>query len=147
MISHEFEPGSTSGERGTGTIICDGPITEIGNHAFYISNVNEVILPKSVTSIDMGAFMYCGLQNVTIPKNVTNIGSYAFCNIYGDFNTVKVEAEIPPTLGNYVFMVNETTYYSNLSIYVPDASVDAYKTSWSEYAYIIKPMSEYIEEK
>ena len=129
IVSYEFEPSGVSGVPGTGTIVCDGPITEIGYHAFFTAMLYEINLPKSV------------------PKNVTNIGDYAFYGIYGDFNTVKVEAEVPPTLGSYVFVVNETTSYSNLSIYVPDASIDAYKTSWSEYANIIKPMSEYSEEE
>lgn len=147
IVSYEFESSGISGAPGTGTIVCDGPITEIGYHAFFTAMLYEINLPKSVTSIDEGAFLSCTLQSITIPKNVTNIGDYAFYNIYGGFNTVKVEAEVPPTLGSYVFVVNETTSYSNLSIYVPDASVDAYKTSWSEYADIIKPMSEYSEEK
>ena len=53
-----------------------------------------------------------------------------------------VKATTPPTLGT-----NGSMGYGNSPIYVPDASVDAYKsaTNWSVIASRICPLSEYVE--
>ena len=58
--------------------------------------------------------------------------------------TLIFKATTPPTL-NY-FVSYQTTEIKN--IYVPDEAIEDYKaaTNWSEYASIIKPLSEYVEE-
>lgn len=136
-------------------------VTSIGNQAFYYcsgltnvkisdnvtiidngtfcgcSGLTSVTIPSGVTSIGRSAFYDCrSLTSVTIPSGVTSIGhqAFAFCE---SFNNVTCLATTPPTLiadsfGQYINFY----YTNNCPIYVPAASVNAYKsaTGWSEYA-------------
>ena len=67
---------------------------------------------------------------------VTEIGFSAFQSCY-NLTSVTVNASTPPTLGGYAFDAT-----NNCPIYVPAASVDAYKaaTIWSNYASRIQPI-------
>ena len=85
------------------------------------------------------------LTYAKLPNTLTSIGNYAF-NDCSALVTFICNATTPPTLASNVF--NNTPIASKTgTIYVPDASVDAYKaaTNWSQYADIIKPLSEYTE--
>jgi hypothetical protein len=79
------------------------------------------------------AFYGCsGLTSCTIGSGVTSIGSSAFLNCSG-LTSITVKAVTPPTLGDTprVFDLD-----NNCPIYVPSASVNAYKTAsgWSSYS-------------
>lgn len=106
-------------------------VTSIGRSAFNVcTSLTSVDIPDSVTSIEEYAFADCGsLPSVTIPYSV--IGGYAFANC-GSLTSVTVLATTPPTLGTNVFYGT----HSSLKIYVPSASVNAYKaaTNWKSYA-------------
>ena len=133
-----------------------GSVTSIGDYAFAgRSSLTSVTIPDSVTSIGNSAFLncssltsvtiqdsvttignraYCGCSSltcITIPDSVTSIGRYAFqsCTKLG---SVFCKAAIPPTLHDDTFANNNDERY----IYVPSASVEAYKraSGWSEYA-------------
>ena len=105
--------------------------------------LEKVILPDTLTSI--GHYGFCGytaLKNITIPSGVTFLNNSTFegCS---SFEWVICKPTTPPTLGNgYCF---DRT--NDCPIYVPDESVEAYKTAtnWTEYASRIKPISEYTE--
>lgn len=103
---------SNTYENGQGKIVFDGNITYIGDYAF--SNC------ESLTSI-------------TIPDGVTYIGESAFyrCDYLQE---VYCKPVTPPYIGESVFSKAENYPLSN--IYVPTASVDAYKAAadWSAYA-------------
>ncbi len=105
-------------------------VTSIGGSAFYgCTGLTSVTIPNGVTSIGSQAFRSCtGLTSLTIPASVTEIAGSVFRNCSG-LTSITCEATTPPTLGNYVF---DST--NDCPIYVPAASVDAYKTSWSTYA-------------
>ena len=106
-------------------------VTSIGEYAFQTcSNLTSVTIPSGVTSIGEYAFQTCSnLTSVTIPDSVTSIGSSAF-RYCSRLASVTVNATTPPALGTNAF--NNT----NCPIYVPSASVDAYKAAsrWSSYA-------------
>ncbi len=78
------------------------------------------------------AFQDCReLTSITIPNSVTSIGDDAFdgCTTLA---TVEVKATTPPTLSGAIFFNCPLT----TGIFVPSASVSAYKsaTSWSVYS-------------
>ena len=109
-------------------LIVDGVL-----NSFAPSGLTTYTIPNSVTSIGEWAFAHCsGLISITIPNSVTSIGGGAFYSC-DDLTSVYCKATTPPTLGNsYVFDYNS----SSRKIYVPTASVSAYKSAygWSEYA-------------
>lgn len=108
-------------------------ITKIRDTAFYgRTSLTSVTIPDSVTSIGGCAFASCrSLPSVTIPDSVTTIGDRVF-SICESLKSVTVLATTPPTLGSNAFQYT----HSDLKIYVPSGSVNAYKraTNWSTYA-------------
>lgn len=111
-------------------------VTSIGIYAYsFCFSLSSVAIPNSVTSIGNGAFYNCtSLTSVTIPNSVTSIGDSAF-EVCSGLTNITVNALTPPTLGYKSF--DKT---NNCPIYVPSASVSAYKSSWSDYASRIQPI-------
>ena len=113
-------------------------VTSIGNSVFEgCSRLTSIEIPDSVTSIGGNAFQYCsGLISIQIPNSVTSIGSSAF-RYCSSLILVYVKSTTPPILDGYVFNSNA----SGRKIYVPRASLNAYKTAegWSKYASAIEP--------
>ena len=113
-------------------VIIPNTFTRIGDNAFLsCSGLTSCTIGSGVTSIGGTAFTQCSsLTSIDIPSGVTSIGSQAFVNCTG-LTSVTVNATTPPTLGYSAF---DST--NNCPIYVPIASVDAYKsaTNWSSYA-------------
>lgn len=133
-----------------GNSICDGcsgirrmSIPEGVNtvpYAFFsdCSVLNSLTIPRGITSIGQDAVLSCvSLTSVIIPETVTTIDTGAFRFCY-NLTTVKCLSITPPTLQSNSF--NGTP--PDLVIYVPAASVDAYKAAsgWSDYASQIQPM-------
>ena len=120
------------------TIIIPNSITTIENSAFsYCYNLTSVTIPDSVTEISSSAFIEdISLTSIEIPNSVTSIGEGAFYGCTG-LTSVYIKSTTPPILGGYVFDSNA----SGRKIYVPRASLDAYKTAegWSKYADAIEP--------
>lgn len=106
-------------------------ITSIGNAAFRdCLNFRYVTIPSGLTAIPDECFYNCdGLSDIELPSGITSIGASAFTNCDGIYSLI-CHATTPPTLGTDA-LANTS---SNLKIYVPSASVDAYKTAWSAYA-------------
>jgi hypothetical protein len=123
-------------------------VTYIEGSAFSgCEALTSVNIPDGVTTISSGLFASCrSLTSVTIPKNVTMIEEEAFasCN---NLLHIYCSPMIPPVLdcdhtlqsiyGEDYYVYNQ---FENVSaeckIYVPTASVDAYKAAenWSSYA-------------
>ena len=107
-------------------------VTNIGIYTFKdCKALTDITIPDSVTNIDIYAFQNCkALTEVTIGNGGTNIGDAAFYNC-SSLTSVTIKATTPPTLGSIAF---DNT--NNYPIYVPAASVDAYKTAtnWTAYA-------------
>ena len=149
-ISH-LGRGAFSGIQLSGVVNFEN-LTEIGPYALRYTNVTKVIFPAIITlpaffNYD-GIFSYCPhLVLVDIGENCTYIGDKSFGRGVGTQGidiTLIVRASTPPTLGGSLTSGNSANIGS---IFVPDASVEAYKqaTNWSLYADVIKPLSEYTE--
>ena len=145
-------------------------VTQVGNRAFFgCTNLTTINIPDSVGLIDQNAFANCSnldtvkisntsqvsrigstcfdackkLTSINIPSGVTKIDYLAFRNC-SSLTTVTCRNSNVPTIVNNIFQGVPT---NTLKIYVPNASVEAYKTdaAWSVYAANIYPLSEYQE--
>ena len=117
-------------------------VTEIKDWVFSgCRNIVNVSVPDSVTTIGYGVFNYCtSLTGVTIGTGITRINSAAHSGTFEgctNLTNLTVRATTPPILGSDPF------WTSNYTIYVPSASVDAYKAAsgWSTYASRIQAIS------
>ncbi len=93
------------------------------------SNLSNIVLPNSIKTIQPFAFASCyKLTEIALPAAVTEIGDEAF-NDCPVLTTIRVLGTTPAKLtGKTQFSRND-----GLKIYVPAASVEAYKTAWVEY--------------
>lgn len=126
----------------TGYATVKSGVSTIGSSSFQdCQKLQGVTLPSTgLSTIATDAFNNCkSLTTIDIPASVTAIQTRAFYNCSG-LVTMIVRNTTPPTMpDNAVLNTNSLT-----SIYVPDASVNAYKaaTGWSSKASIIKPISD-----
>ena len=112
-------------------------ITSMGTlKVFAQKGVTSYTLPSSATRIDHGVFgSTSDIKSLTIGADCIIIG--AWCFQFSSLEKLFVKATIPPSL--YMDAFWGTTF----PIYVPDASVDAYKAAanWSDWADRIFPES------
>jgi len=133
------------------------------NSCYRLSNIK---LPSTLNTIETGMFGNCySLESIKIPSGVevipdscfASIINYLKCICLGNLQAINTKAfsntfssirililpntSTPPSLASDTF--NSLSPVSR--IYVPDASVDAYKnaTNWVTYASYIYPISDY----
>lgn len=107
--------------------------TTIPQYCFsFNDSLTTVTLPEGITTIQNYAFYNCkALETVTIPSTVTTINGGMLTNFVGSsLKSFTCLATTPPTLNNNPFYGNNF-----FTIYVPAASVNAYKTAnwWKDY--------------
>ncbi len=139
---------SNSYDNGKGVIKFNGPVTTVGEYAFYGTNLTSISLPNTVESIGYRAFYWMnymkeislgnsletisndafrdcdGLETIDIPASVTSIGEYAFY----DCNVLKAVY-----LGNSVTTIGNGAFYDCDALEVID--IPASVTSIGEYAF------------
>lgn len=112
-------------------------ITHITDNTFsYNSNLKKAILP-SIVEFGSDVFTYDNaIELIDLGANCTKIATYSAFIINGGNYTLISRAITPPVLGGGMRQPKV--------IYVPDASVEAYKTAtnWVTYADRIKPLSD-----
>jgi len=161
-LANELPENSFSNSKGTSSlvkVILPNTITSINYGAFYgCSALTDIIIANSVTNIGKLVFSRCtALKSISFPNSVTTIGGSAFYEKYvfmeltditlgnsvGDIGgaafylckklkTITCLSTIPPAFGDSTF-----DFFDALTtIYVPAASVAAYKASkWGTLFY------------
>ena len=107
-------------------------VSQIASYAFSQTKIKNINIPNSVTKLGTSAFSNTyNLVTLTIPAGVTSIGNSCFSNNNG-MKEYHFLSATPPTLGASAFQYIP----SDCIIYVPMASVEAYRTAtnWSTYA-------------
>ncbi|MBQ5625620.1 MAG: leucine-rich repeat domain-containing protein, partial [Paludibacteraceae bacterium] len=121
----------------------------IGTEAFYQCHyLTQINIPNSVTTIKRSAFNGCErLSTLVIGEGVRTIEGYAFFKCAA-LKTVMCLAETPPFLDNCVFKNTPVDALDEvyeialqLPVYVPDQSVDMYKSKWPWSNFNIQPLS------
>lgn len=105
-------------------------IETIGKNAFAATGLRSFALPEGVTVTSQNMCYNCQkLTSLTLPTTITNIGYRSFdeCNALVE---IHCKATTPPTLEQYAF----EDVVTGRNIFVPHASVDAYKVAWSDFA-------------
>ena len=107
-------------------------LRKIGNWAFYNAHaLQHLEIPAGVTEIGDGAFYGCTyMEDLSIPASVQTIGDNTF-SLCTKIKKMMVDAVVPPTIqAKTFFEVDRQT-----PVYVPDESVDAYKSDvyWKEF--------------
>ena len=112
-------------------IMLPNNLTTLGDYAFRgCKNFPSINIPEGITIIPTGCFYDCdGMTDIYLPENVRLIQSKAFGDCGGLVNFTCYSTEPPAIYQDTFSGMNE-----NLKIYVPAASVNAYKTAWSAYA-------------
>jgi len=114
-------------------VVIPSGIENISNYAFLnCSTLSKVIIPQGVKTIGLYAFQSTfSLAAITLPSTITNINNSAFSNCVS-LKEFHIKATTPPTLGSSVF----SSVSNDFVIYVPTASVNAYKSAsgWSSYS-------------
>lgn len=114
------------------TITFNEGLVTIGQGAFFgCRNYSALTIPNSVTTIGSSAFAISKIKNLTIGSGISFIGNGAFSKSE-PFESITIYATTPPTIETYNVFWDDT---NTCPIYVPAASVNAYKTAniWSQY--------------
>lgn len=121
---------------GKGVIVFNSDLTSISSRMFYSNTkLESVVIPDSVTEVGTQSFSGCSnLKSATLGKGVKYIDENAFydCNALAE---IYCKATTPPTVDNSAAL-GSLYAPSNKKIYVPTASVEAYKkaSNWSSYS-------------
>lgn len=127
-------------------LINDEEVTPISSKTFAQRGTYHIKghFKNNVTALYTGFLNAAHYRNCVIPNLVTNIGSNGFRNFASNVVTYIVcKSTTPPHLDNNVFLNSR-----NVIVYVPDESVNTYKTEWAQYSGSnygvagIKPISE-----
>ncbi len=117
---------------GSRTTIIPLSVTTLDNGCFAGIYMTSIDIPESITTIGQFCFEDCQqLTSITIPKSVTNLGDRCFRSCY-NMTTVTCLNPTPPT-------VTVGTFYdpnpNQLTLYVPEQSVETYKATpvWQEF--------------
>ena len=94
---------------------------------------------QTIGSMELFCYSCASLKKATLPANALNLGNKAFSNC-SSMQYIIATTATPPTI-----TVNTFSSTNNCPFYVPDESIDIYKTAtnWTALADRIKPMSQF----
>lgn len=112
-------------------------VTIIDENTFRgCTSLDSVVIPDKVTSIGYYAFDGCtGMKSLTLGSKISSFGMYSFRNCTG-LTTITCLRTSPPLIASFVFSGVNT---SNVTVYVPASSVEAYKADyyWNAFKEIL----------
>ena len=118
----------------SGDINIPGSISIIESKLFTDSPIVSVTINEGTTQFEYFAFSGCSkLTTVNLPSTIQDMGYSTFENCLV-LSNLYLRAQIPPSTRNDIFKGCN----SEINIWVPRASVDAYKEKWSAYKDNIK---------
>lgn len=111
-------------------------VKTIGHWAFrYCTSLENLVFPEGLESIGNYCFDHNSkLEVVELPSTMTNLGGYVFEG-NPQITTVICHAVVPPAIkkgyidGEEIYTLFEDTDYGDIELIVPDASIDAYRTT------------------
>jgi len=122
-------------------------VTGIERETFSMcTGLKSVNLPNTITTIEYQAFFDCtGLNTITLPSSVEYLGNGALWGCKS-LTSIICEATTPPGCGSGVFDGSEIypgLDFTTCKLYVPDESVEAYKTAnqWEQFGDNIMKLS------
>lgn len=92
-------------------------------------SLKSIVLPQGLEVIERGVFYNCyALEEISIPNTVRDIGEYTFFHCR-NLKNVYIHSAIPPAVSR-IFADN----HKDLTIHVPESSVEAYRSAqhWRE---------------
>ena len=93
-------------------------------------NLTGLSIHNHITTLGRGTFSGCtSLTSMTLPGSITSIGRNCFENCTG-LTEMYVSPATPPTINQS----NSFGYGSTYPLYVPTASLNAYRTAWPDLA-------------
>ncbi len=107
------------------------------------TSTTSISFPDSVIEFS-GLNGFSSLQTLRLSKNLFSIEQDAFPNT-SSFRTMILPSETPPEIPNRLFGdASSSAAFPNLSIYVPQASLDSYinAENWSDYQTKLKGYTE-----
>ena len=119
----------------TGTLTLPESLTSIGDMAFSGNGfTGNLIIPKSITKIANNAFNTTSIETLTLHKDVTSIGFGSFCRT--KLTKIISPAAVAPTVSDNrePDASLSASFYEitgPVSIIVPKASIDSYRTNWT----------------
>lgn len=139
-------------------IVLPSTLTSIGESAFCKSSLVDIDIPNSVVRIGKSAFFNCfKLESIRLPQNLTTLESFALTwaaftkvqlpasvkviktkaiNLLSNNFEIACESEIVPETDEFAF--GATDKLSSKTLYVPEASLEAYRNTapWSYFGTI-----------
>ena len=118
-----------------------GPNVEtIDNYAFWAChNLKNIELSEGIQAIGMGAFGDTRFNSICFPSTVVDVEGYALLQ-NSNLVALGCKAVNVPDMVNKLDLVSD---YSATTLYVPEASIEAYKAAeiWKNFANV-KPLEE-----
>jgi uncharacterized repeat protein (TIGR02543 family) len=113
----------------TSIVIPEG-VSSLGAWSFTTcDSMTSITLPSTLESVGQACFLSCrALESITLPAAVTTINRAAFSGC-DTLASISIEATTPPAIYSFDDVFREAGNVPGFAIYVPAASVDAYKTS------------------